>query len=301
VVGAYYQVYLARAKEREFADLVDKQTEAVRQQNIAMMDRVRAIDRETEMYGKTESEISLLEQARLRDAIATAAENGAGEDLLETLRNELQLRENITDALVRKDQRKTEFDAHVEAMKKSLDDMSEFSKQAAKNMQDAFADFLFDPFAKGANDMLKSFGQTVQKMIAQAASAQILKTLLGDMGSTGKVGGLIGDLFGSFFKGGVSNLAAPGTSALGPTMGMAAINLPSFAVGTDFVPHDMVAQIHKGERIVPAAQNKPGMTGVGSMHVTQNFYGAAEPAQQKRAAASAYRSMAGMMAQSGRY
>jgi hypothetical protein len=38
------------------------------------------------------------------------------------------------------------------------------------------------------------------------------------------------------------------SSAFGTTM-------PSFAVGTDFVPRDMVARIHKGERITPAEFN----------------------------------------------
>ncbi len=37
--------------------------------------------------------------------------------------------------------------------------------------------------------------------------------------------------------------------------------LPSFDVGTPYVPRDMVAQIHQGERIIPASQNKPGAMG----------------------------------------
>jgi hypothetical protein len=32
-------------------------------------------------------------------------------------------------------------------------------------------------------------------------------------------------------------------------------NLPSYAVGTNYVPNDGVAMIHQGERIIPAAQN----------------------------------------------
>lgn len=40
--------------------------------------------------------------------------------------------------------------------------------------------------------------------------------------------------------------------------------LPSFDVGTNFVPQDMVAQIHKGERIIPAADNAAIMRSLNS-------------------------------------
>jgi hypothetical protein len=36
----------------------------------------------------------------------------------------------------------------------------------------------------------------------------------------------------------------------------AQIYRPSFAVGTNEVPHDMTANIHRGERIIPAADNR---------------------------------------------
>jgi len=43
-------------------------------------------------------------------------------------------------------------------------------------------------------------------------------------------------------------------------------NIPAFAVGTNYVPRDMLAQIHEGEAIVPKAYNpaaNPGMSGGG--------------------------------------
>ncbi|OYD50720.1 phage tail length tape measure family protein [Acidovorax kalamii] len=43
-------------------------------------------------------------------------------------------------------------------------------------------------------------------------------------------------------------------------------NIPAFAVGTNYVPRDMLAQIHEGEAIVPKAYNpaaNPGMSGSG--------------------------------------
>lgn len=45
-------------------------------------------------------------------------------------------------------------------------------------------------------------------------------------------------------------------------------SLPAFAVGTNFVPEDMVAQIHRGERIIPAADNEELMTNIGNRNRT---------------------------------
>ncbi len=46
-----------------------------------------------------------------------------------------------------------------------------------------------------------------------------------------------------------------GTAASLTATGQALGGIPSFDVGTDFVPRDMLAYVHKGEKIVPASQN----------------------------------------------
>ena len=59
------------------------------------------------------------------------------------------------------------------------DYMSVFADEAARNMQGAFADFLFDPFSDGVDGMAANFGKVIQRMIAEAAAAQIMDSLFG--------------------------------------------------------------------------------------------------------------------------
>lgn len=95
-----------------------------------------------------------------------------------------------------------EFNKSTDAIKNSTDQMSEFAVQAARNMQDAFADFLFDPFKDGLGGMADNFASTLQRMVANAASQQIFdafgidKILKGGLSGSG-----FGDAAGSFFSG----------------------------------------------------------------------------------------------------
>lgn len=149
-----------------------------------------------------------------------------------------------------------------DTVNKSSSVLDKFAENAAKNTQDALADWLFDPFAEGVEGMIQGFERFVRRAVAEAAAADLTKLLFGQIGG-GTGSGVLGNIFGAVLPG----LFGGGTQAPAPVATAVTRALPSFAVGTDYVPRDMIARIHQGERIVPAAQNRPG----GGMHVTNHF------------------------------
>lgn len=82
--------------------------------------------------------------------------------------------------------------------------LGEYGAQAARNMQTAFADFLFDPFSDGLDGMLKGFLKTLQRMAAEAAASQIFQ-LIGSAASsyTGQGAGWV-NAIGSILSNGKS-------------------------------------------------------------------------------------------------
>jgi hypothetical protein len=82
---------------------------------------------------------------------------------------------------------------------KKQEEMSAFADQAARNMQDAFASFLFDPFEDGLKGMAKGFIDTIRQMLANAAAAQLFETLFGKgKDGGGGAGNWLGALIGAF-------------------------------------------------------------------------------------------------------
>lgn len=190
-------------QEIPFRTGLDHTTKAVIDYHVQTEEEKKAEDEAAAAVKKHAEELEKLrveivatggEQDRFTEAQAKAAKDRA----------------NATELFATGDLSSTDYFAFLETQAKGLDDigertkvtadaMTEFWKQAAHNMQDSFAQFLFDPFKDGLGGMLQGFADTLRQMAAQAAAAQLFKYLLGD--TFGKEGGSLGGVIGDFFGG----------------------------------------------------------------------------------------------------
>ena len=128
--------------------------------------------------------------------------------------------------------------------------LNAFQEEAARNAQDIFAEFLFDPFETGLDGMLKSFIDMLRKMIAQLIASKVLTYFLSLYGggvpaSTGAVssGGGLGPpaAIGGTRPGGQSllvgergpELFTPGASGAIRPMGSASFDVTTNINGGD--------------------------------------------------------------------
>ena len=79
-----------------------------------------------------------------------------------------------------------------ERLKTQTDFLESIADQAARNIQDTFADFLFDPFEDGLEGLVTGFANALRRMAAEALAANIFGSLFSESSS----GGLGDILFG---------------------------------------------------------------------------------------------------------
>jgi len=191
---------------------------------------------------------------------------------------------------------KRAFDTYMDTATNAAKTAEEQFTNAYRGIQGAMADFLFNPFEKGVKGMLASFGTMLQRMIADAVAADLGRRLFGAIG-TPTSGGWLSSLMQALGMGGTGTTAAVASAMPGDSLdNLFALtgNFASFAVGTDYVPRDMIAQIHQGERIVPAAQNT-GASGQ-PIQITVHVNGNSSAPDVRRAAGQGAReAMAALM------
>lgn len=160
-----------------------------------------------------------------------------------------------------------EYGAKV-AMRNYLDEISNVAKQseslftkAFKGMEDALVNFV----KTGKLDFASLTDSIISDLIRMQIQKSIMQPIAGAFDAAGGLGGIFSGLFGSGTSASPSSTSATASTWTSTSMPM----LPSFAVGTDYVPHDMIAQIHKGERIVPAAFNPANGGGGQAITISQ--------------------------------
>lgn len=137
-------------------------------------------------------------------------------------------------------------------------DRMQYVLQAEQAVQNTFATMLTDLM-----DRTKSWKQVMLdavNSITKALNDLVAKKLAEQIFGAGTGGNsILGSLFSGLFGAGASPAGGGGFS------------IPAFDVGTPYVPRDTLALVHRGEAIIPAAQNR-GRAGGSPLSVTNHFH-----------------------------
>jgi len=174
-------------------------------------------------------------------------------------------------------------DAATNAMRTYMRNNEDVAAQTEKvfttaygNMEDALVKFVTTG-KLSFRSLVDSVIEGLVRMAIQSASSSLFGSIL-SIGSSLLGATSVGA--GSSLGAGSSIVAASGGYGLssGVSSGIGLRAPIGFDVGTNYVPYDMMAKIHKGERIVPAASNpyanpytKDSAEAGQTINVTQNF------------------------------
>ena len=180
--------FQADANAKALADnarrIADQNRAAQEALKAAEKDRLKAAADELDRYADGLDRHNA--QMRADSEYATAAER----------LKRLQIQQDL-DATLR------DWDKYVGEVKASFGDLSEYSREAMRGIQDSFKLFLMDPFHAGLKGMAVGILQTFQQIFAEIAAQKLAMALVGKMDdagnlSGGALSGFINGIFGGF-------------------------------------------------------------------------------------------------------
>ncbi|TXG81001.1 MAG: hypothetical protein E6R11_00085 [Rhodocyclaceae bacterium] len=233
-----------------------------------LRDRVAELEKENDFYGLTEAQINIVTAARLDEAAAIARANGANEGQLAALERERDLRLDIAKQAGAKDLR----DMEHRRIQEEADELKRIGDDVGASLTDA----IFHGGRSGWKLLKSTIEATVIRATilpqVQSGVNSVIGAIVGKnagsstAGALGGLGSFVKDLFGGSSKAAVSAKSAEdyidaGGMGQGASSGLLASlfsSLPSFDVGTPYVPRTMFAKVHEGERILTRQENAAG-------------------------------------------
>lgn len=153
----------ATTGQTSLASATKQTTAAVREQTTAAQHLVERLREEAATLGMTEDQLLRYEAAQAVAAAGGAEHAAEIAQLVEQIILERAALEEVTEAA----------ETQAETFKETTDEMTVFAEQAARNIQDAFANFLFDPFNSDLDGMLNNFVNTLRRMGAEILAEKL--------------------------------------------------------------------------------------------------------------------------------
>ena len=198
------------------------------------------------LTGKLTEYEKLLEQVRI----------GSVTFKTEAQKNEALASAQTLDFINEQNKAYEETQEHLKELSKVSQDtaseMDEFAREAARSIQDSLGDGLYSLLAGNFDDIGEKFAQTLMRMGADAAAANLAGALFGDYGKNGQIGGLLGGVAASLFGSGIT--ASSSYVSAGPAMGSWE-GMSYFADGGYTGAggkYDPAGIVHAGEYVIPA-------------------------------------------------
>lgn len=194
---------------------------------------------------------------------------------------------DLIDPLEKYRRKLEEIDNLQESARLSADEAAQARMQVNAAMNDEFA--RMTEKATEANDIAKELGLTFTSAFEDAVvSGKKFSDVLR---------GVYQDILRLMLRETVTKPAAAAFSDLFKGVSFSSL-IPRFATGTDYVPRDMLAVIHKGEAVIPAEQNRRGAMGGMTLNMTINT---PDAASFRRSAGQIQAEMAFMLQGARRY
>ena len=212
---------------------------------LAAADTLDFIKEQNEAYEESERRAS--ELASLMETLYP--QTGAP---AEYLRNLTLLTESLQAGAISASQYSDAVERLEEKFGDTTDGMSQFSIQAARNIQSSLGDGLYDILSGNFDDIGNSFARTLLRMAADAQAAQLGKALFGDYGNTGQFGGLLGtigkSIFGAAVGGGIGSATAADVAGAGDGL----MFLDEGGYTGPGGKYDVAGVVHAGEYVINA-------------------------------------------------
>ena len=189
------QTAVAQFEAAHAAEMAAKADETLREAYdrtlTPLREKLADLERETDLYGLTESQINSTIAARIEEAAAIARANGAGEEQIAILEQEASLRREIAAVASRKEV----LDANAKAADESRQAWQRASDDISRSMTDAVYQGFESgkPFAKVFADAI---GSTIKTTLFRAVADGLMSPLKSVMAQLGQqAGAALGSLF----------------------------------------------------------------------------------------------------------